>query len=76
MAQPQPRPRRSFTPDPYRRLLVGVVLRSARDLQVANPRLRRQAVAFFDDEGIALAAALVGLSPSAIRRKVDEVRRE
>lgn len=59
--------------DPHRRLLAAVALRAAQDLRLSNPRLRRQALAFFDDEGIALAATLVGVSPGSIRRKVTRV---
>lgn len=65
-------PRKSPAGDPYLRLLAAVALRTARDLQLANPRLRRQALAFFDNEGIALTAALVGVSPARIRQKVQQ----
>jgi hypothetical protein len=69
---------RKYTPrnpnygDPYRRLLAAVALRTARDLNLPNPRLRQQAIAFFDHEGIALTAALVGVPPACIRQKVEQ----
>ncbi|GAB4422887.1 MAG: hypothetical protein Kow0031_01140 [Anaerolineae bacterium] len=65
-------PRAAPTGDPYVRLLAAVALRTTRDLQLSNPRLRRQALAFFDNEGIALTAALVGVSPARIRQKVQQ----
>jgi hypothetical protein len=68
-AKSSARPRIS---EPERRLVAAVVLRAVRDLAVSNPRLRRQAVAFFDEEGLALAATL-GVRPDRIRRVVTEV---
>lgn len=65
-------PRNQNYSDPYRRLLAAVALRTARDLQLTNPRLRQQAIAFFDNEGIALTAALVGAPPASIKQKIEQ----
>jgi hypothetical protein len=65
-------PRNPNNGDPYRRLLAAVALRTTRDLNLANPRLRQQAIAFFDNEGIALTAALVGVPPARIKQKVEQ----
>ena len=67
------RPSKRRTGDnPERRLLAAVVLRTYRDLMSSNPRVRGQAARFFDEEGIAWAAAF-GIPGQKVRRKLAEV---
>ena len=69
--KPSARPQ---TENPERRLLAAVVLRAVRDLRLPDPYLRHRAVAFFDEEGIALAVTL-GVPISRIRQVVAEAGR-
>ncbi|RMF02709.1 MAG: hypothetical protein D6768_07565 [Chloroflexi bacterium] len=61
--------------DPHRRLVAAVVLRSYRDLLSSNPKLRGQAATFFDEEGMALAAAL-GIPHQKVQQKLAEMLRD
>ncbi len=65
--KPSSRPR---TMDPERRLVAAVVLQTMLDLAQPNPRLRGPARAFFDEEGIRLAAAF-GIPVHRIRQVVE-----
>ncbi|GAB4428736.1 MAG: hypothetical protein Kow0031_09030 [Anaerolineae bacterium] len=65
--KPSARPR---TLEPERRLVAAVVLQTALDLAQPNPRLRGPARAFFDEEGIRLAAAF-GIPVRRIRQVVE-----
>lgn len=58
--------------DPTRRLLAAVVVRTYRDLFSPSPRFRQLAIEFFDEEGIAWAAAF-GIPKQKIRKKLAEV---
>jgi hypothetical protein len=65
--KPSARPR---TLEPERRLLAAVVLQSVLDLMQPDPRVRGQARVFFDEEGIALTAAL-GIPARRVRQMVE-----
>ncbi len=58
--------------DPFRRLLAAILVRTYRDLFSPSPRFRRSAIEFFDEEGIAWAAAF-GIPQQKIRKKLMEV---
>ncbi len=58
--------------DPSRRLLAVVLVRAYRDLFSPSPRFRRSAIEFFDEEGIAWAAAF-GIPQQKVRQKLTEV---
>ncbi len=57
--------------DPFRRLLAAVVVRTYRDLFSPSPRFRQMAIEFFDEEGIAWAAAF-GIPKRKVREKLGE----
>ncbi len=58
--------------DPFRRLLAAVVVRTYRDLFSPSPRFRQLAIEFFDEEGVAWAAAF-GIPKQKVWQKLTEI---
>ncbi|MEM7343232.1 MAG: hypothetical protein AAF485_03240 [Chloroflexota bacterium] len=57
--------------DPVRRLLAAILVRTYRDLYSDSPQFRQRAIEFFDEEGIAWAAAF-GIPTRKVRQKLGE----
>lgn len=63
---------RETNDNPSRRLLAAILVRTYRDLFSSCPHYRRSAIEFFDEEGIAWAAAF-GIPIQKVRQKLMEV---
>ncbi len=63
---------RETSDNPSRRLLAAILVRTYRDLFSPSPGHRRSAIEFFDEEGIAWAAAF-GIPIQKVRQKLMEI---